>query len=428
MFGQTTGSVTVFSENGDKFYLLLDGVKQNDSARSNIRIQDLTDLYYSAKIIFEDATLWPLSKTNLYISDGEDIMRDATYKIHREGGNRAKLSFFSMLPVQQDYTPSPGMFVLHYGQPSISETALPKKTPNRLHDASLGSLTIFSQNGDNFFLYLDGVKQNDIPQSKIRIEKVTDLYYNAKIVFNNSSYAPVSKNVLFISDGDDNLMDASYRIRRDKTGKPRLNFYSMKNIQPAFIVPPGMSVYNLATPGSDISLVTSKKSSPRITGVITNIKITDPSSSSISSDRTASAGNPTKKSPDKTMPATVVILAGNKAVDIAKHKDTTTLKTDTRCEGWPMAEGDLAAAKKRIEQTGKEEEMLAAAQDLVTTNCLMSNQVSEVCGWFKLESSKLAFAKYAYKYTLDRKNYAEVSKAFTLETSRKELNRFINGG
>ena len=67
-------------------------------------------------------------------------------------------------------------------------------------------------------------------------------------------------------------------------------------------------------------------------------------------------------------------------------------------------------------------------QEIIASNCLLTSQVTEFCNLFKSEKSKLAFAKYAYKFTIDRKNYSAVNKALSLETSKKELNKFINGG
>jgi hypothetical protein len=54
--------------------------------------------------------------------------------------------------------------------------------------------------------------------ASICIRDIPGHYYNVKIVFENKKYWPITKNNVFISDEDDNLMDASYRLRRDKNG------------------------------------------------------------------------------------------------------------------------------------------------------------------------------------------------------------------
>ena len=114
---QATGNLTVFSEDGDKFYLVLNGEQQNDVPQSNIRIEELPQPYYSAKIIFADSTLSPISKNNLLITDADGVMMDVTYRIRKDKSKKVKLNAYSAIPVERDFIPPAGMYVRHYGQP-----------------------------------------------------------------------------------------------------------------------------------------------------------------------------------------------------------------------------------------------------------------------------------------------------------------------
>lgn len=58
--------------------------EQNTVAQGNIRVEELSQPYYSAKIIFADSTLAPISKSNLMIADVDGIMKDVTYKIRKD--------------------------------------------------------------------------------------------------------------------------------------------------------------------------------------------------------------------------------------------------------------------------------------------------------------------------------------------------------
>src|SRR5690554_1482232 len=80
---QPVGHLTVFSDEGDKFFLILNGERQNVQAQTNIRVEDLSNPNYSAKVIFEDQTLGELSK-NLYIANENGELMDVTYKIKRD--------------------------------------------------------------------------------------------------------------------------------------------------------------------------------------------------------------------------------------------------------------------------------------------------------------------------------------------------------
>lgn len=438
LFAQSFASLNIFSENGDKFYVYLDGKKQNDIARSNIRIDQLPDLYYSAKIVFEDPSISAIVKNNLYVSDGDDVMRDASYRIRHEKGSKPRLTFYSMLPLQKNFVPTADMYVFHFGQPAVFDTLLVEKKEPVIavtSETKPGSLNIFSQNGDKFFLFLNGVKQNTTAQSNIRISGVPGMYYNVKIVFKDNKIAPIVKNNLSVSDADDVLMDATYRIRRDKTGKPKLNFYSMLPVKDNFVAPAGMYVQQFSKPAQDVVSTPAaepKKEVTPVKGTITNIKITEGGSSTTKTTGKSSVSTgSTKKVAENSKSNTDNATNSGKAVATAGKEEpakTTTIPENKKCNGWPMGKGDLVAAKKAISEAEKEEEKLSAAQEIIASNCLLVSQVTEFCSLFKSEKSKLAFAKYAYKFTIDRKNYAEVNKALSLEKSKKELDKFINGG
>src|SRR5688572_19494506 len=49
-----SNNLVVYSEDGQKFYLILNGVKQNDKAETNVKVTGLNQPGYKAKVIFED--------------------------------------------------------------------------------------------------------------------------------------------------------------------------------------------------------------------------------------------------------------------------------------------------------------------------------------------------------------------------------------
>jgi hypothetical protein len=442
---QSVGSLNIFSESGDKFYLFLDGKKQNDVAQANIRVQELPDLYYSAKIIFKDSSIAPVSKSNLYVSDGDDIMRDASYRIRREKGSKSKLVFFSMVPVKPNYIPPAGMYVYHFGQPSSEMVPVVEKKAAATEMSHGGSLTVFSQSGEKFYLFLDGKKQNEIAQSNIRIQELPELYYQARIVFKNPGIAPIIKNNLYVSDGDDVLMDASYRIRRDKAGKVKLNFYSMKPAQQNFVPPAGMYVYHYGSQAPDsISGISKSLPSAKNSGTTATPNTTVGKTINLKSTAVKTA-DPKTGLPKKTAVENVSkvntnakkansidsVAAKGAAKSIAVDDNKTAnqnkgVTVNKKCNGWPMGKADLAAAKKTIENAGKDESRFAVAKEIISSNCLMASQVTELCSLFKSEKLRLEFAKYAYSFTTDRKNYGEVSKAIASDPGRKELTKFIS--
>lgn len=133
-FGQydQSGNLTIFSESGDKFYLVLNGEQQNDVPQTNIRIEDLGQPYYSTRIIFADKRLPDITK-NLQVTDMTGNYMDVVYKIQRKAGH-IDLNYFSMAPVPKKYVAPANMYVMRYGRHSKEDHDRDRRDRYRHHD------------------------------------------------------------------------------------------------------------------------------------------------------------------------------------------------------------------------------------------------------------------------------------------------------
>jgi len=73
------GNIVVFSEGGERFTLILNGVKHNATPQTNVKVENMAEAPYKAKIMFEDRTMETMSKT-LYANSG----MENTYNIKRK--------------------------------------------------------------------------------------------------------------------------------------------------------------------------------------------------------------------------------------------------------------------------------------------------------------------------------------------------------
>lgn len=161
---QKTGNLTIFSEDGYKFFLVLNGEKQNDAPQANLRLEELAQPYYNAKIIFEDPAIAPISKNNLLIADADGVMMDVTYKIKVDKQKKAKLNYYSSIEVKQDYIPPAGVHVYHYGSPSSVQVS---------NGTVLTTTTTSTTNGVNANVNINGVSMNVSVNDPVFSETVT---------------------------------------------------------------------------------------------------------------------------------------------------------------------------------------------------------------------------------------------------------------
>ena len=148
---QSVGALTIFSEGGEKFYLILDGLKQNQEARTNVRVDGLTHPNYNVKIIFESQSLPEISKNYLMIADANQVMMDVTYRIKHDKNGMPKLGMMptSFVPYQQATTAPQEVYVVHYGQPEPVSTSVSQTTVTTTTAAPTGTAVNINANGMN---------------------------------------------------------------------------------------------------------------------------------------------------------------------------------------------------------------------------------------------------------------------------------------
>lgn len=106
-FSQQQGEVVIFDNSGYTFHVILNGIKQNTKAESNIRVQGLRPSFYSCKVLASDNT-FSLDK-NIIIKSDTLI----TYQIVNKKG-KFKLRFYSEVPLRSvPNTPSQSTIAYH---------------------------------------------------------------------------------------------------------------------------------------------------------------------------------------------------------------------------------------------------------------------------------------------------------------------------
>ena len=280
------------------------------------------------------------------------------------------------------------------------------------------TLTIFSEDGHKFFLILNGQRMNDKPETNIRIQALTQPYYNCKIIFDDKALGEVSKSYLPITQADKpgESMDVTYKLKSAKDGKQVLRYFAAQPIPVTATPTPPPSdvvVYNFgtATPATTTAVTettttqgTGTSVGVNLSGMNVNVQIADPNMVKHTTTTTTYSTTTTSSTPPPPSPAPVPVAAGP-------------------CS-YPMSNPDYQAAKASINNTGFDETKLKSAKSIVSNNCLYANQIADICRLFGFEETKLDFAKFAYKYCYDKKNYFKVNDVFSFDSSKEELSTF----
>jgi hypothetical protein len=274
------------------------------------------------------------------------------------------------------------------------------------------SVTIFSEDGDKFILYLNAVQQNKLPQANLRIDGLTQPYYKARIVFEDKAKANIEKNIP-VNDGATNApADAVYKIK-NKDGEMKLRYYSSQPVQPNYTPTPDVYVVHYGQPDQGtVTQTTVTSTTNQNNGSVTF-------STGFGGDNPNGNGGAGITQITTTTTTTSYSNSGNNA----NNQQTPP----AGCQ-YPMDWGSFKSAKATVASASFEETKLSTAKSILAANCFNTDQVVQVCQLFGFEQSKLDFAKFAYSKTTDPGNYFKVGNVFSFDASKTDLNNFISNG
>lgn len=298
----------------------------------------------------------------------------------------------------------------------------------------VGHLTIFSEDGYKFTLILNGEIINDEPQTNLRVEDLNQPYYNAKIKFADATLQDVSKNSLMLTDADGNFADVTYKIRRDKNNKTKmkLSYFSSIPVRPDFIPPTNVHVVHYGQP-RDVVVVqepvrggttqTTTTTTTQNGGVNMGVGVNIGGiNMGVSINDSMGGGVVTQ-----TTTTTSSSHSSHGNHDGHDHGNGGNQYNDSRgCGGKScMTPGNFNAALATIKKQSFEDTRLKTAKQVITVNCLNVDQIMQIANTFSFEDNKLEFAKFAYDYCIEPRNYFKLNGIFNFSSNVDELSDYV---
>ena len=128
-------NLVIFSENGERFQVVLNGILQNAHAETNVLITDLIAPTYKAKIIFANQKIPALEKT-VYLNEPNNQL---TLRLKQNRKGKYVLRMFNMVPLAQAPPPPPSQSrVVYTTQPAVATTITHSTTTTTNHGGQAG--------------------------------------------------------------------------------------------------------------------------------------------------------------------------------------------------------------------------------------------------------------------------------------------------
>jgi hypothetical protein len=91
----------------------------------------------------------------------------------------------------------------------------------------------------------------------------------------------------------------------------------------------------------------------------------------------------------------------------------------------PVSPEDFARIKKAIDGEFSEDNKMQMAKVVLKNNLFTAFQLKQLCELFFSDDKKLAFAKYAYDYCVDKGNYYTLAETLFSSNNKKDLLSYI---
>lgn len=294
------------------------------------------------------------------------------------------------------------------------------------------NLVVFSEDGDLFYAYINGVRQNDSPQPNVKITGLTSPNLSLRIEFNDKALPQLKQNMALEMG-----YEHTAKIKRDMkkqlklryfgqtplgSGSSGLNTVAYHNTEnPVYNVAPEGSTES-STGGSTVTTtqITGYSTAPSVNismngvGVNMNVSGMDPNSGNMT---TVTSTTVTSSSSSSSA------SGQNNSHGGARHKKyPDPVSTDCRIT---MSAADFSNLKKSVESKPFSDTKMSTARVATKNACLSSAQISEICRLFNMDDDKLAYAKFAFDYCGDKANFYKVGEVFSFSSTNDELNKFL---
>jgi len=333
------------------------------------------------------------------------------------------------------------------------------------------NLVVFSDNGEKFFLFVNGVKQNIEAETNVKVTDLIQPNYKTKIVFEDKAKGVVDQNIYFMDGGEPvKNHEFVFSVGVNKKGGYKARPVSMASIAETKSDPSQTVVhYSTTEPTSSNNNVVSDGSHN------TNVHVSENGNASSTNVHVTETTTQTQVNQGTTNNSNLGVningmgininindnmggMNGGTAVTSQTVTTTTsssgTVKNNTAVKGnsssgvkstasskatvnplpgytgavgcsSPISSSEFNNVKTSISSKSFDDTKEKMAKQVIDNNCLLSSQVKEIMELFSFEATRLSLAKYAYGHTYDIGNYYKLNDAFTFESSIDELDQHI---
>jgi hypothetical protein len=382
IFAQRTGDATFYSNTGKKFYVVLNGIRQNTEAQTNVNITGLSEPYYSCRIIAEDKS-FNFDKNIIVKTDSI-----VTYRIIEKKG-KYKMRFYSEASLGTAPVPADRVDVVYH------DTDTPQNSTSVSNNGGSSSAVSTNTAGS-------GTNVNGSTNTSTNVSTSTTTTSTSTNQGGNAENISIDINLT------ENGMGANINIQGTGTSKGDGSGGGT-----------GGGSGNGTGPGNGLGMSnngttsTSTETTTTTTSTTTTMNGTTTHSEE-STTVTTSSDNGFSTSSEETTNAG---SEGNIYTD-----DQMTMTMGTGCG---TSEQDIQNFTTQIDSEDFSEGKLEFALKVAKEKCMTVEQIRAISNLFDFSDDKMTFIKACYTNCMNQGDYMELTNVFDFSTDQEELKKFI---
>lgn len=307
------------------------------------------------------------------------------------------------------------------------------------------NLVIFSEDLEPFYAYVNGIKQNANPETNVRIANVTP-NIALRIEFTNKALPVIKQNMALEPN-----MEHTARLKYDKNKVMKLRYFGSVALSeaPKDASLPTVNYHTADVPASnDINVQTTNSTPGNASIKVTSSTVTTTQTNGGVKNENAgmnismpginmnvTINDPFANSSMQTTTGTTITTSSSSSSSEVRNQGSRNQQTTPAAAEpvytksgctTPMSPSAFATMKSSIEAKPFSDTKMSTARIATKNNCLSVKQVKEIAKLFNMDEDKLAYAKFAYDYCVDKGSYFEVSEVFSFSSTTDEFNSFLD--
>ena len=360
---QGQGDVTIYSNTGEKFFVVLNGVRQNNQAETNVKVTGLTNPFYSCKVISANKT-FELEK-NIAVKSDTLI----TYRIIEKKG-KYKLRFYTQTSLGTTTAADPNQNVVTY-----HSTATP--TPTSSNEVTT---------------------TNTIPTGTSTTTNITSTTIN-------------NTNTGTTLDDNGNVRGETINMNISVGENGLSTNLNVTGTHPGTV---------------NSSETITNSTSTNINGNSTYEEITTSSSTITENGQTTHYEETTTVTTTNGGATNNTITNNTMSNGNVNNGDIYTGSGDANYTSCYTSDAEVDQLAKQIQAESFPDDQLRVANMAAKNKCMSAAQIKKIAGLFDHSEEQLSFAKTAYDNCSDQSNYFQVMEVFSFSSDKEALEKYIN--